>query len=157
MCSRQAKRGTRRTEAEAGLNETRRADSAYPLAGWGLALVYEQQGRLPEAIALLEKVAGRSLNRLASLGHAYGLAGQTKRARAILDTLTSRARSGYVPAYWFAVVHAGLGDTATTLHWLERAFQERSSVLAYLRIDPRIGLVRTQPGYAKLVQQLSGE
>jgi serine/threonine-protein kinase len=145
------------TEAEAGLNETRRVDSAYSMAGWGLALVYEQQGRLPEAIALLEKVAGRNLNRLASLGHAYGLAGQTKRARAILDTLTSRAQSGYVPAYWFAVVHAGLGDTATTLRWLERAFQERSTVLAYLRIDPRIGLVRAQPGYAKLVRQLSGE
>jgi len=147
----------RLSEAEAGLNETRRADSADALAGWGLALVYEQQGRLPEAIALLKQVAGRSLNRLASLGHAYALAGQTQQARTILDTLTSRARSGYVPAYWFAVVHAGLGDTAATLHWLERAFEERSTVLAYLRIDPRIALVRTQPGYAKLVQQLSGE
>jgi TolB-like protein len=145
------------SEAEAGLSETLKTDSAYSLASWGLALVYEQEGRLPEAIALLEKIAGRSPNRLASLGHAYGVAGQTKRARMILDTLESRARSAYVPAYWFAVVHAGLGDTATTLHWLERAFQERSTVLAYLRIDPRIGLVRAQPGYAQLVRQLSGE
>ena len=145
------------TEAEAGLRETLRTDSAYSLAGWGLALVYEQEGRLAESIALLERVAGRSLNRLASLGHVYGVAGQTRKARTILDTLTSRARTGYVPGYWFALVHAGLGDTVRTLQWLERAFQERSTVLSYLRIDPRIALVRARPEYLNLVRQLSGE
>jgi hypothetical protein len=50
-----------------------------------------------------------------------------------------------------------LGDTTETLHWLERAFEERSTVLAYLRIDPRIALVRARPEYANLLRQLSGE
>ena len=57
-----------------------------------------------------------------------------------------------------AVSRAELDRVAwDTLQWLERAFQERSTVLSYLRIDPRIALVRARPEYLNLVRQLSGE
>ena len=123
-------------EAETRLRAVLRSDSTDVLALWGLALVAEQQGRLGDAIALLEPISAVSLNRKSSLGHAYAVAGRTAEARKVLADLGKAATESYVPAYWFALVHAGLGERAETLRALERAFEERSTVLAYLLIDP---------------------
>jgi hypothetical protein len=40
-------------------------------------------------------------------------------------------------------------------YFLERAYQERSTVLAYLRIDPRLAPLRSDPRYADLVRRLA--
>jgi serine/threonine protein kinase len=63
----------------------------------------------------------------------------------------------YVPSYWFSLVHAGLGDVEETLRWLERAYQERSTILAYLRIDPRLRLVRDNPRFVALSRRIAGD
>jgi hypothetical protein len=62
-----------------------------------------------------------------------------------------------VPAYWFALVHAGLGERDQALRYLERAYEERSTVLAYLLIDPRLAPLRGEPRFLSLVQRLGGE
>jgi serine/threonine-protein kinase len=91
-------------EAERGLRDVLQRDSADVLAKWGLALVAEQQGKLDEAIAILEPISGSSLNRKSSLGHAYAVAGKVDRARSILTSLRQAAAAKYVPSYWFALV-----------------------------------------------------
>ena len=72
-------------DADRRLREVLKSDSTDVLAKWGLALVAEQQGRLDEAIAILEPISGSSNNRRSSLGHAYAVAGKnrpgTKRSR----------------------------------------------------------------------------
>lgn len=117
----------------------------------------EQQGRVGEAIAILEPISGSNQNRKASLGHAYGVAGQPARAREVLASLHQLERGIYVPAYFFALVHAGLGERDQALRYLERAFQERSTVLAYLLIDPRLAPLRTEPRFQALANRLEGE
>jgi len=134
-----------------------RSDSTDLTARWGLALVAEQEGRAAEAIAMLEPITGTSNNRKASLGHAYAVAGRTADARKVLAELQAASAKSYVPAYWFALLYAGLGSRPEALRALERAYEERSTVLAYLQIDPRLAPLRQEPRYVALVGRLSGE
>ena len=124
---------------------------------WGLALVAEQQGKPVEAIAILEPLSGSSLNRKSSLGHAYAVAGQTTRARSVLATLHAATAQRYVPSYYFALVYAGLGERDQALRYLERAYEERSTVLAYLLIDPRLASLRDDARFVALTRRLGGE
>ena len=143
--------------ADSGLREVLKRDSTDVLAQWGTALVAEQQGRLDDAIAILERVAGSSNNRKSSLAHVYAVAGKTAKARKILGELHTAEAKSYVPAYWFALVYAGLGERDQALRYLERAYTERSTVLAYLLIDPRLAQLRTDPRFVALAKQLGGE
>jgi serine/threonine protein kinase/tetratricopeptide (TPR) repeat protein len=143
--------------ASSRLREILKSDSTDITVKWGLALVLEQQGRPNEAIALLEPITGSSLLRKSSLGHAYAVAGRTTRARSVLAELRTQATRRYVPSYWFALVHAGLGERDQALRYLERAYEERSTVLAYLLIDPRLASLRDDPRFLALARRLGGE
>jgi tetratricopeptide (TPR) repeat protein len=139
------------------LRESLASDSTDVLVRWALALVAEQQGRPNEAIAILEPISTGSLNRTASLGHAYAVAGNGGRARGVLAALHTAAARSYVPSYYFALVHAGLGERAQALRYLERAYEERSTVLAYLLIDPRLASLRDDPRFLALARRLDGQ
>ena len=69
----------------------------------------EQQGRPGDAITLLQPISAVILNRKSSLGHGYPVAGRTAEARKVAASCPKAATESYVPAYWFALVHAGLG------------------------------------------------
>jgi serine/threonine-protein kinase len=144
-------------QADHRLREVLKSDSTDVLAKWGLALVEEQQGRLDDAIAILEPITGSSFNRKSSLAHVYAAAGKRARARSVLAELRAAAARKYVPSYWFALVHAGLGERDQALRYLERAYEERSTVLAYLRIDPRLASLRDDPRFVALARRLGGE
>ncbi len=144
-------------EADSRLREILKSDSTNALGKWGLALVAEQQGRLDEAIAILEPISDGSLNRKASLGHAYAVAGRNGRARSVLAALRAAAARSYVPSYYFALVHAGLGERDQALRYLERAYEERSTVLAYLLIDPRLAPLRDDARFLALARRLGEE
>ena len=143
-------------QANSGLRQVLKSDSADALAKWGLALVAEQQGQFDEAIAILEPISGSSLNRKSSLGHVYAAAGKIDRARNVLASLREAAARKYVPSYWLALVHAGLGERDQALRYLERAYEERSTVLAYVLIDPRLASLRNDPRFLALARRLEG-
>jgi len=144
-------------QADRRLREVLESDSTDVLAKWGLALVAEQQGALDEAIAILEPITGSSLLRKSSLGHIYAVAGKSARARSVLAELRAATARKYVPSYWFALVYAGLGERDQALRYLERAYEERSTVLAYLSIDPRLASLRDDPRFLALARRLGGE
>ena len=144
-------------EADSLLREVLKSDSTDVLAKWGLALVAEQRGHPDQAIAILEPLSERSLNRKSSLGHAYALAGKPARARSVLAALRATAAGSYVPSYYFALVYAGLGERDQAVRYLERAYEERSTVLAYLLIDPRLAPLREHPRFLALAGRLGGE
>ena len=100
-------------------------DRARATLGWA----YFLSGKQREGLVELEHAVSASPHStiwLAQLGEAYGLAGNSAKARDILRTLEERAQSSYVSPYHFAYVHTGLGDAERAMDWLERAVAQRT-------------------------------
>jgi hypothetical protein len=74
---------------------------------------------------------------------------------AIPGELAARAKNRYVPAYQVALVHAGLGDEERAFESLEKAFDERSTLLTYLKMDPRFDSLRADPRFKAMLRRLS--
>jgi hypothetical protein len=68
-----------------------------------------------------------------------------------VEKLSSRR---YVSAYDIATIQVGLGDTASALRWLERAYQERSDGLVHLGVDPRWDGMRPNPRFAQVARRV---
>jgi TolB-like protein len=121
------------------------------------ALAYQQQGKIGEAAAEFKKaiqMSGSVTFTTAGLGHLYACAGESAEARAILDELRSRARKTYVPAYDLALVCAGLGRTDEAFEWLDKAFEERSGWLTYLKAEPRLDSLRGDSRFHGLLRRV---
>ncbi len=109
-----------------------------PAYDW-LGMAYVQLGEFDKSIEVYEKAAalsGRLAEILGGLGHAYGIAGNERDARRILDEMKAYAQSTYVPPVQIAFVYAGLGDTDNTFRMLEKAYSEKSWELIFVRTEP---------------------
>jgi TolB-like protein/tRNA A-37 threonylcarbamoyl transferase component Bud32/Flp pilus assembly protein TadD len=129
-------------------------DSDFAPAHWHLGWAYEQTGRFAEGVSEAERalaIDGGNLLYLASLGRAYAKAGMEKEARATLARLAQASTSRHVSAYHVAVIYIALGDTTAGLDWLERAYDEQSPWIGYLRVDPRVDPVRSHPRFESLL------
>ena len=137
------------------LNE--RYGLAHLWGGWAL----EALDRDAEAVAWLRRAdelsGGSDITRLA-LAHALASTASGKdSARTILDAMQARASRGeYVPAYEVAKVHLALGDRAQALRWLQRAVEDKSHSLAFLRVDPQLESLRGDPQFERLVASVLG-
>ena len=114
-------------------------------------------GVYEEAVIQLQKaidLSGRGANGIASLGHAYGLAGRRGEALKILLELEERAKKSYVSSYQIALVYLGLHRNDEALKQLENAYQERSTLLTYLKMDPRFDPLRSDPRFEDLLRRI---
>jgi len=130
-------------------------DDHFAPAHWHLGWAYEQAGQFEKGISEAQRAVAidqGNLLYLASLGHAYARGGKTKQARATLQRLTRASADRYVSAYDVAVIHIALGDMETGLDWLERAQEERSPWVGYMRVDPRLDPVRSYPRFVQLLR-----
>jgi len=60
-----------------------------------------------------------------------------------------------LPSYETAKVHLALGDHNAALRWLERAFEERSHSMAFLRVDPQLAPLRADPRFVRMVSRVN--
>jgi TolB-like protein/tetratricopeptide (TPR) repeat protein/DNA-binding winged helix-turn-helix (wHTH) protein len=122
-----------------------------------LGAVYEEQGTWPQAISEYQKAVELSQNSppaLASLGCAYALAGNQDDARKILARLREASKRRYVSAFDMAVVFAAVGDQDRAFGWLEKAYAERESQMAFLNMTRRLDRLRSDPRFADLLQRM---
>jgi len=124
--------------------------------GWSYAL----RGRHNEAIAEFQKaVVGwkGAVFPTAVLGHGYAVAGQKDAALEVLNGLLERSKSKreYVSPYEIAMIYAGLGDRDRAFEWLQRAYEDRATLLVYFRMDPRIWGLRSDPRHQALLRRMN--
>jgi DNA-binding winged helix-turn-helix (wHTH) protein/TolB-like protein/Tfp pilus assembly protein PilF len=125
-------------------------------AWMGLGLAYAQQGAGEQAIDAARRVTGLGEvpPAMAVLGYVYARAGKTREARAVLDDLLKLARTRFVSSYYVAGVFVGLGDRDRAFKWLERACDERASMLGTLKVDPAFDPLRADPRFAALLARV---
>jgi len=125
-------------------------------AHWFLGQTYVANGQFDEAVASSEKAAalsGRAPGALGLLGMAYALAGRKGEANKVLNELLGLNRRRYVTPAAVTSVYIGLGDKDRAFTWLEKAFQERSYVMAYLKVVPMLDPLRADPRFNDLLRR----
>jgi len=68
--------------------------------------------------------------------------------------LKRRQQTSYVPAAAFVNAYLGLGDNEQAFAWLERGYQEQSSILQFLKVHPYFDPVRGDPRFKDLVHRV---
>jgi len=147
--------------AAAQLRHTIDLDPTFFFAHWFLSLLHAREGRIGEAIAASEKAnefSGGTAITVGDLGKVYALAGRTREARQLLEELTNRRQSTYVPASAFLFVHGGLGEREEALEWMSRGVDERDPILmTSLRLSPSYDPLRSHPAYQALLRKMNLE
>lgn len=150
--------GGRYPEAIAQLQTVLGMKKDFMLAHLWLARAYLQVGRMEEALAetaYAEQGAREWPVLMTARGFTSGVMGRRDEARAVLRDMQQLSSRRFVTAYGMALVHAGLGDKEEAFAWLEKAFEERSHWLVWLRLDPRWNNLRGDPRFDALVQRMN--
>ena len=132
-------------------------DPDFAVGHYFLGLVYLQKGLFPEAIVEFQTASDLVVYHqapISGLGLAHGLAGRKVEARRCLEQLLQHSKKGYVAPYYVTCVWIGLGDTGQAFHWLEKAFEEHSSWMVPLKVDPIVDGLRSDPRFKNLIQRV---
>jgi TolB-like protein/Flp pilus assembly protein TadD len=129
----------------------------YHDAHLGLGGAYAAKGMYREALVEFGKYSelDRGTPRsIASLGYAHARLKERGEALGALDQLMVLSNQRYVSAASFAVVYAGLGEKDQAFAWLEKAYEERSGALPFLKVNPTWDPLRSDPRFEALVQKV---
>jgi tetratricopeptide (TPR) repeat protein len=122
---------------------------------WSFLLgdVYAEKGMYAESISEFLK-SGNGPDSLGHLGNAYARAGRVDMARKTISQLEEHVRKNGVGRYEIALVYAGLGKKQEALKWLEESYNARDVGLVYLKIDPCLDPLRSDPRFDDLVRRV---
>ena len=133
-------------------------DPSFPRTHFRLGRAYEQKKSYELAISELERAVNLSPGDACykgSLGHAYAISGRESQARKVLQDLEARLGQPYVPAYAIALVYTGLGENDHAISWLQRAFDDRSTSMVYLKLDPELISLHSDPRFEQLSRRIN--
>jgi TolB-like protein/Tfp pilus assembly protein PilF len=126
-------------------------------AHWGLGRAYIQSRRFDEALACfrrtLELASGRT-SAIAALAYCHARMQDRQKARQLLQELEQLSAATYVSPYSFAKIQTGLGDPYAALEWLEKAEEDHSPRLTWIKVDPVVDPLRDDPRFQKLLQRV---
>jgi TolB-like protein/Flp pilus assembly protein TadD len=124
-------------------------------ADWSFLLgdVYAQRRAYSESIAEFLK-SGDGPHSLGHLGNAYARAGRVAAARKTIAKLEGHVQENGVGRYEIALVYTGLGENEEAFKWLEEAYKARDVGFVYLKIDPCLDPLRSDPRFEDLLQRV---
>jgi DNA-binding winged helix-turn-helix (wHTH) protein/TolB-like protein/tetratricopeptide (TPR) repeat protein len=85
---------------------------------------------------------------------ALALSGRREAALAELDRVLELSKERYVAAYDIALIYVALSNTENAFLWLERALEDRSTLVNFLAQDPMFDTLHIDPRFASLVQRI---
>jgi DNA-binding winged helix-turn-helix (wHTH) protein/TolB-like protein/Tfp pilus assembly protein PilF len=125
---------------------------SYVCFAWVLAA----SGNTKAALEACEQAVERQSNAWTTLAlaRARALAGDPVIAASTMDRIGKEAPR-FVSGYDRAAVHAALGQTDEAFAALEDGYQARAEWMGYLKVDPQMDTLRSDPRYATLLARLN--
>jgi TolB-like protein/DNA-binding winged helix-turn-helix (wHTH) protein/Tfp pilus assembly protein PilF len=142
----------------AQLRDTLEMDPSYGWAHLTLGQAYEQKGQYDLALQELQRaveISHSSPLMVSALAHAYALSGNQSEARKLLAQLDAQSKKQYVSPFYVAIVYLGLGKNELAMNWLQKAYADRSNGLVFLKVEPELDPLRSDPRFISLLRKLN--
>jgi len=138
------------------LNRALDLEPGHRFAHMELAWNYSQKEMHKAAVAHCDSslAQGRDPVILQSCGWIYGRAGYRSQALEMLRQLAVMSQRRRLSPFYPAVVYIGLGDRDRALELLRQAARERSQDLVFLKVDPWVDPLRSDPRFQALQREL---
>jgi TolB-like protein/Tfp pilus assembly protein PilF len=131
-------------------------DPHFNMAHWCLGLDYLQKRRYRAAIDSFQKarLLGGPHNAIFALGYAYAMLGDKERTQQSLKELKRTLKTSYTPPYYFAAIHAGLGELDAAFECLDHACKAHDVGLIWLNWDPQFDTLRSDPRFEEILKTI---
>jgi TolB-like protein/Tfp pilus assembly protein PilF len=120
---------------------------------WTLGIIYRDGGNYEKAIEEF-RILGDSAHTWGDLGNAHARAGELTEARQTIAKLQDYVQKDGVGTYEIAMVYAGLGDKDEAFAWLEKSYKVHDKGLTYLKLDPCLDPLRSDPRFQSLLHRM---
>jgi eukaryotic-like serine/threonine-protein kinase len=149
-------RQRRYQEALAQFEKALALDSEFSMARYWMLRTWLETDKVEETIVALKdyRMEESEYGNIAVLAIAYARAGKYDEAQKIFNELSEVTISRYVPPYHLAMIAASLGDTDQAFSWLDKAYQERSGWLPWLKQDPLADSLRADERFSDLLERV---
>jgi TolB-like protein/DNA-binding winged helix-turn-helix (wHTH) protein/Tfp pilus assembly protein PilF len=137
--------------------KTLELDPGFPPAHVVLASAYGAKGMYREALAEAEKLSGLSPGSpaaLLSLASIHARSGDRSQALRELEDLKALSKQRYVPSDYIAMVYVRLGDKDQAFAWFEKAYEERTGFLPWLKVNAALDPLRSDPRFTDLLRRI---
>jgi serine/threonine protein kinase/tetratricopeptide (TPR) repeat protein len=127
------------------------------LAYMVMAQAHAGKGMYREALSDLDEAPAMSRGStwfVSFRGYLHALLGERSQARQMIEELSSLSKQRFVPAFYFALIYAGLEDKDQAFTWLDKACDERFIRLVYLNIEAFWDPIRSDPRFTQLVRRV---
>ena len=148
-------------EYDKGIAQCRKAldlDPNFYLAHFVLGWIEVQRGT-NYAKAIEELGVAQSMDKqpfiTAHLGFAYARNGQKDKAMEILEELNRLASQRFVSPFCQALVYLGLREDDKAIDWLEKAYEEGSIWMDWLKVEPIYDPIRSNPRFQALYRKMN--
>jgi DNA-binding winged helix-turn-helix (wHTH) protein/TolB-like protein/Tfp pilus assembly protein PilF len=150
--------GERYDDALAWILKAQQIDPKYAQTYRDLSNVYMLQGKHREAVEAnlrARELSGASPERIAAKWRVFEQQGIEGFLRDNLaEMLDQNARAQYVSPVSVASIYTGLGEKEKALDWLEKACDEHTFQILWLKTFPLWKKLRGEPRYGKLLERL---
>jgi hypothetical protein len=72
----------------------------------------------------------------------------------MLRELEERATQEYIDPCFIAFIYIALGEKDQAFQWLERAYEERSTQMVWLNLEPKFDPLRAEARFMALVKKV---
>jgi TolB-like protein/Tfp pilus assembly protein PilF len=145
-------------EAIEYLNRALALDKNYWFAHLVLGLTYQQQFRMDDAIEAFQKARhseDRGPEPIGALGQALAVSGDKDKAITVLEELQRWSQRHNGAAFHMARIHAAFGEKERAFAWLDTAYEERSFFLSWLKVEPELDPLRSDPFFKRMMERLA--